>query len=283
MVSKIEQIIEEMEELIDGCKYATFSSTKILVDKEEIDELLHELRTHTPDEIMRCQKIISNKEAILADAHAKADELVKKAQDFSDQMVSQHEIMQQAYAQAGEIVKQANLQAQEIMGTASVQAENIQSSAIQYTDDSLANIQQILMASIQETQDNNNNLINSLSQILSVVNANRAELHPDEEELARNAAIAERAEAERMMNAALNPAEELPSYADSVSAGNTATAPVTDDAVNVQAPTVTPAAADTADSPADNTGALPSAKSSGRKFKGGVSKAILEAEERGNK
>ncbi len=278
MVSKIEQIIEEMEELIDGCKYATFSSTKILVDKEEIDELLHELKTHTPDEIMRCQKIISNKEAILADAHAKADELVKKAQDFSDQMVSQHEIMQQAYAQAGEIVKQANLQAQEIMGTASVQAENIQSSAIQYTDDSLANIQQILMASIQETQDNNNNLINSLSQILSVVNANRAELHPEEEELARNAAIAERAEAERLMNAAQNPpAEALPSYAEG--APQAAPAPLTSSVNTVQAPAASQSPADTAKSPADTTEALPSAKNSGRKFKGGVSKAILEAEE----
>ncbi len=277
MVSKIEQIIEEMEELIDGCKYATFSSTKILVDKEEIDELLHELKTHTPDEIMRCQKIISNKEAILADAHAKADELVKKAQDFSDQMVSQHEIMQQAYAQAGEIVKQANLQAQEIMGTASVQAENIQSSAIQYTDDSLANIQQILMASIQETQDNNNNLINSLSQILSVVNANRAELHPEEEELARNAAIAERAEAERLMNAARNPAEALPSYAES--APQAAPASIATAGNTVQAPAAARTPADTAKSPADTTEALPSAKNSGRKFKGGVSKAILEAEE----
>ena len=277
MVSKIEQIIEEMEELIDGCKYATFSSTKILVDKEEIDELLHELKTHTPDEIMRCQKIISNKEAILADAHAKADELVKKAQDFSDQMVSQHEIMQQAYAQAGEIVKQANLQAQEIMGTASVQAENIQSSAIQYTDDSLANIQQILMASIQETQDNNNNLINSLSQILSVVNANRAELHPEEEELARNAAIAERAEAERLMNAARNPAEALPSYAES--APQAAPDPIATAGNTVQTPAAARTPADTAKSPADTTEALPSAKNSGRKFKGGVSKAILEAEE----
>ena len=280
MVSKIEQIIEEMEELIDGCKYATFSSTKILVDKEEIDELLHELKTHTPDEIMRCQKIISNKEAILADARAKADELVKKAQDFSDQMVSQHEIMQQAYAQAGEIVKQANLQAQEIMGTASVQAENIQSSAIQYTDDSLANIQQILMASIQETQSNNNNLINSLSQILSVVNANRAELHPDEEELARNAAIAERAEAERMMNAAQNPAEALPSYADGAPAVNAANAAAENpaNAASAAQSQPAPAPADKADTSVSSTEALPSAKTSGRKFKGGVSKAILEAE-----
>ena len=207
MVSKIEQIIEEIEELIDGCKYATFSSTKILVDKEEIDELLHELKTHTPDEIMRCQKIISNKEAIMEDAHNKADALLKEAQNFSDQMVSEHEIMQQAYAQAGEIVNQAKYQAQDMINSATEQAQNIQISAMQYTDDSLANIQDILAAAIQETQNNNNNLIKSLSQILNVVNANRAELRP-EEEIDRDLAIADRAEAERMMMEANNPAPE---------------------------------------------------------------------------
>ncbi len=211
MVSKIEQIIDEIEELIDGCKYAAFSSTKILVDKEEIDELLHELKTHTPDEIMRCQKIISNKEAIMQDATTKADALLKEAQAFSDQMVSEHEIMQQAYAQAGEIVNQAKLQAQDILTNATVQAQNIQSSAMQYTDDSLSDIQQILMASIRETQEKNNDLISSLSEILTIVNSNRAELHPEEEELARNAAIAERAEAEkRLMGGDM--AENLPSY-----------------------------------------------------------------------
>ncbi len=269
MVSKIEQIIDEIEELIDGCKYATFSSTKILVDKEEIDELLHELKTHTPDEIMRCQKIISNKEAILEDAHTKADALLKEAQAFSDQMVSEHEILQQAYAQAGEIVNQAKLQAQEIMGSASVQAENIQSSAIQYTDDSLATIQQILMASIQETQDNNTNLINSLSQILNVVNANRAELHPEEEELLQNAAIAERAEAERMM---AEPAAQA-----SASAPEESPAPAPAPAAQTPAQAAVPSQAPASEPEKASEDMAPSPKASGRNFKGGISKAILEA------
>lgn len=50
MSSRIEQLIDEIEEYIDGCKYQTFSDTKIIVNKEEIDELLRELRMKTPDE-----------------------------------------------------------------------------------------------------------------------------------------------------------------------------------------------------------------------------------------
>ena len=44
MSSRIEQLIDEIEEYIDSCKYQALSNTKIIVNKEEIDELLRELR-----------------------------------------------------------------------------------------------------------------------------------------------------------------------------------------------------------------------------------------------
>ena len=72
MSSRIEQIIEEIEEYIDrDCKFQPLSTTKIIVNKEHLDELLRELRMKTPDEIKRYQKIIANRDAILADAKAK--------------------------------------------------------------------------------------------------------------------------------------------------------------------------------------------------------------------
>ena len=49
MASRIEQIIEEIEEYIDGCKYQALSSSKIIVNKDELEELLNELRSKTPE------------------------------------------------------------------------------------------------------------------------------------------------------------------------------------------------------------------------------------------
>ena len=65
MSSRIEQLIDEIEEYIENCKPKFMSSTEIIVNKDEMDELIRELRMKTPDEIKRYQKIISNKEAIL--------------------------------------------------------------------------------------------------------------------------------------------------------------------------------------------------------------------------
>ena len=81
MSSRIEQIIEEIEEYVESCKYQPLSTTKIVVNKEELEELLRELRLKTPDEIKRYQKIISNKDAILADAQNKADAIIAEGME----------------------------------------------------------------------------------------------------------------------------------------------------------------------------------------------------------
>ena len=48
----------------------------------------------TPDEIKRYQKIISNKEAILEDARAKAEALINEATIHTTQLINEHEIME---------------------------------------------------------------------------------------------------------------------------------------------------------------------------------------------
>ena len=180
MSSRIEQLIDEIEEYIDSCKYQPLSSTKIIVNKEELEELLRELRMKTPDEIKRYQKIINNKEAILNDAREKAEALINEATAHTTELVSEHEIMQQAYAQANEVVNMATQQAQEILDNATVEANSVKASAIQYTDDILANLEQIIENGINIANEHYGRLIDDLNGCLNVVQANRMELRPDE-------------------------------------------------------------------------------------------------------
>lgn len=183
MSSRIEQIIDEIEEYIDGCKPQPFSASKIVVNRDELDDLLAELRRKTPDEIKRYQKIISNKEAILADAQAKADAIIAEAQVHTSELVSEHQIMQQAYAQANEVVLIATNQAQEILDNATNDANNIRMGAIQYTDDILKNLEEIIGHAMDTTQARTDNLMKSLQSCYDLVNANRNELRPEEEEV----------------------------------------------------------------------------------------------------
>lgn len=182
MASRIEQIIEEIEEYIDNCKPQTFSSSKIIVNREEMEELLNELRVKTPEEIKRYQKIISNKEAILADAQAKADAIIAQAQIKTDELVSEHQIMQQAYAQANEVVMIATKQAQEILDNATNDANNIRMGAMQYTDDILKNLENTISHSMDAAKARHDAYMASLQGFYDVVSSNRAELNPTVEE-----------------------------------------------------------------------------------------------------
>ncbi len=177
--SKIEDIIDEIEEYIEGCKMSAFSSNKIVVNKDELEGLLSELRSKTPEEIRKYQRIIANREQILADAKAKADEIISQAQIQTNELVSEHQIMQQAYAQANEVILIAQKNAQEKIDRATEDANEIRMGAITYTDELLANIQTILDNSIETTRSRNETFLSTMQVYLDTVEANRASLMPE--------------------------------------------------------------------------------------------------------
>ena len=178
--SRIEQIIEEIEEYVESCRYQPLSTTKIVINKEELEELLRELRLKTPDEIKRYQKIIGNKDAILADAQSKADNIIAEANAKADMLVQETEIMKAVYAQANDTVNSANKQAQDILDSAQADANNIRTSAISYTDELLSNISSILGNTIAEVGEKYGDFSSAIQSYYDLVNQNRSELSPME-------------------------------------------------------------------------------------------------------
>ena len=148
MSSRIEQIIEEIEEFIDSCKFQPLSSTKIVVNKEELEELLRELRMKTPDEM---------------------------SSSFFGLPSS---LMQVALQQSNQLIEQTNAQAQEIMDKATEDSNNIRMSAIRYTDEMLDNLEKIMSHTIDAAGSKYNNFINSIQSCYDIVSKNRSELAP---------------------------------------------------------------------------------------------------------
>lgn len=178
MSSRIEQLIDEIEDYVERCKYQPLSKTHILVNKEEIDELLRELRMKTPDEIKRYQKIIANKEAILNDAREKAQALIDETNIKTNELINEHEIMQQAYAQANEVVTMATRQAQEILDNATNEANTVREYAMQYLDDMLGQMEALMTSTLNSTTQHYESFYNSINSINDVIKANRAEMNP---------------------------------------------------------------------------------------------------------
>ena len=182
MSSNIEQQIDQIEDFIDSCRYQTFSKTNIIVDKDELDALLEELRARTPEEIRHYQRIINNKEAILEDARRKAEEMINEATVHTNELVNEHEIMQQAYAQAQEIVRLATQQGQDILDKAISEANAYRSSAAQYMDDMLAQIEQSTVSARNNLTGIFSNFHSEMSDYIDTVRQNRQELLPQDDE-----------------------------------------------------------------------------------------------------
>lgn len=183
-MSRMEQLIEEMEVYIESCKPQAFSKDNIIVDRNHMEELLDELKKKTPEELRRYQKIIAQKDAILDDAQAKAEALVKKAAIQTSELVSEHEIMQQAHARAQEVETLARQKAQELLDSAAEEANAMRAAAMQYTDDLLANIEALMQHAIQTTSGQYENMLASLNQYHEIVTGNRQELRQGDEETA---------------------------------------------------------------------------------------------------
>jgi len=176
MMSRIEQLISEIEEYIDSCKFQALSNSKIIVNKEELEELLVELRLRIPDEIKKYQKIISQQETILNEAQAQADSMVAQASEQTSEMINEHEIMQRAYAHANEVVEQAGIQAQAIVDSAVNDANGIRQSSIQYTDDMLRSLQTIINHTMEGAKGRFDAFMTSMQSSYDIVSSNRNEL-----------------------------------------------------------------------------------------------------------
>lgn len=181
--SRIEQIIEEIEDYIDTCKGPLLgSSDKIVVNRERMEELLRELRMKTPEEIKRYQKVLANKDAILADAQQKAQAIIAQANIQNQELVNEHEIMQQAYEQANQVIEMATNQAQEILDNATRDANEIRFGAIRYTDDMLANLQGMVQNLVESSNTRYTAMMNNFQEFYNLITSNRAELAPQPEE-----------------------------------------------------------------------------------------------------
>lgn len=84
---------------------------KAIVDKEELQETIKDIRLKMPEEIKEAQKIASDRQRIISDAEKEANSILKSAADRVTQMVSEHEISRLAEEHAKEILEKAQAEA----------------------------------------------------------------------------------------------------------------------------------------------------------------------------
>lgn len=176
-ITRIEQSIEDIYEFIENCKMQPLSSTKVVVPKDELYDLLDELRMRAPEEVKRYKKVIANRDAILADAENKVALMIEETRQKTENMINETEIMQQAYYQANEVVTQATEEANRVLAQANKEADQIRMNALLYTNDLLKAAEISIENAYNASMEHYHGLTETLRANLEIVKSNRSELN----------------------------------------------------------------------------------------------------------
>ncbi len=196
--SRIEQLIEDIYEFVESCRMQPLSSTKVIVPKDELYDLLDELRLRTPDEIKRYQKIIANRDAIIADAESKAEGILVQTREKAKELLNEHEIMQQAYYEANEMIMQASQEAEKLRREAQAEADQIRTGALVYSNDVLSEVEKVMANAYENALSKYDGFIGTLKNSLEIISHNKRELseqlYPQEKAAENNQNVAYRDE-----------------------------------------------------------------------------------------
>ena len=117
-------LLESLEDVIERSRSLPFSA-KGIVDKEEILDLIKEIRLKLPDELKQAKWVKEERQRILVEAQKEADGIVKEAENRIISMIDEHEITWKAYEQKKEIIENANERSREISNGTKAYADNI--------------------------------------------------------------------------------------------------------------------------------------------------------------
>lgn len=156
-MQRIEALINDIQFVIDDAGTVPFSK-KVLVDSDEIEQILSEIKDSLPEEIKEAKWINEEKDKILSAAdqekntiidnsRKEADEIVKNAQARAEELVSDNTITKQATKYGEDLVKKAE-----------DNARILKEQSINYVDEMLAITQDRLQEILQELESNRNEL-----------------------------------------------------------------------------------------------------------------------------
>lgn len=139
-------LLDELEDILENSSTIPFSG-KVLIDREEITDLLKEIRIQLPDEVKQAQWIREERNKILIDAQNEAEKIIEDAKKQIEEMVDREEIIKIAKIRADEIIEQAKNQAQEI-----------RIGSLQYADEILEKLEENISNISNVIRDNRNEL-----------------------------------------------------------------------------------------------------------------------------
>lgn len=141
MASDINRLIDMLIERIEDAKSPALKPNMSMVERDEILDLLEELRTQLPVEIKRAQELLAARDKFVEETKREAERMLRQAELDARTKVSESEV---TYA--------AKERARQIIGRAEERSRQLYKVANEYAEDALARTEEAVQAALDEVK-----------------------------------------------------------------------------------------------------------------------------------
>ena len=153
-------LLETLEDIVESARSMPFTES-VLVNKNDILDLVKEIRLKLPDELKQAKWVKEERQRILVEAQKEADGIVKEAENRIISMIDEHEITKKAYDKKTEIIADANEMYREITKGTNDYVDgilaNIENNMLELGK-SLSNVEMTIQNAVETIQNNRKEL-----------------------------------------------------------------------------------------------------------------------------
>ena len=137
----VTRLIDMLYEKVEDAKAPALKPNMSMVDRDEMLELLDELRSQLPVEIKRAQELLAAREKFVEDAKRDVDRMMRQAELEAKSKVSESEVMAAAKERSRQIIAHAEDRTRQMYQVCN-----------EYTEDALARTEEAIQMALDEVK-----------------------------------------------------------------------------------------------------------------------------------
>ncbi|MCI6677788.1 MAG: hypothetical protein ACI4O6_00620 [Dysosmobacter sp.] len=137
----VNSLIDMLYEKIEDARSPALKPNMSMVDRDEMLELLDELRSQLPVEIKRAQELLAAREKFVEDAKRDVDRMMRQAELEAKSKVSESEVMAAAKERSRQIIAHAEDRTRQMYQVCN-----------EYTEDALARTEEAIQMALDEVK-----------------------------------------------------------------------------------------------------------------------------------
>lgn len=139
MANDVNRLIDMIYNQIEDAKSPPLKPNMSIVDREELLDLLEELKAQLPVELKRARELLAARDKFVEDARREVDRMMRQAELEAKTKVSDSEVLYAAREQARQIVARAEERTRQLYQVAN-----------EYAEDALARTEEAVQAALDE-------------------------------------------------------------------------------------------------------------------------------------